>query len=657
MSARASNSIQTDQLEAYIDSDFSDEHSPFIKGNSKFLSKNLGLKTALLAAAFLLASYGLYAFYPLLASLCLLFVYLLAGTQALIESIDDLIHLRVNIDVLMTLAAFFSVVIGSPYEGGLLLVLFAISEAMEDATTQKTTASLQSLHKLSPQKALVVREGDELIEKSIEDVKPGDHILIKVGATIPLDGVILEGSCELNLAHLTGEPIPVPKGPQDTVPAGAIATDGSIKVQVTTTSSDSTLSRIIELITKAQSSKPKIERFFDRFSQAYALTIISLAALFAGILPLFTEAGYLGSEGSIFRALAFLIAASPCALIIAVPTAYLSAVSSCAKRGILLKGGVILDALAKCKTFIFDKTGTLTTAQLTLEDITADQSADKNTLLQIAASLEKGSTHPIGLALIKKAQENKLPFLPVDHFEEVAGFGLKGSFSGKEALIGHQGFIEKEHPEALKQMEDKLNQLHEEGLILCLLYFDGKLSVFTFSDTIKKGARKVVSDLKKEGLSVAMLTGDHSFSAKRVAKALGIKDAFWDLRPEDKLKKVKSIERKAPAAMFGDGINDAPALAKAHVGISMGNLGSDTAIEASDIVLLQDKIELTSFLVKKARACMLIVNQNLIFAVGVIAIVSTLALLGFVPLWLAVILHEGGTVAVALNGLRLLKKT
>jgi Zn2+/Cd2+-exporting ATPase len=652
----ALNSIPTDQLEAYIESGFSDEHSPFIKRNSKFLSKNTGLKSALLAACFLLASYALYAFYPPVANLCLLFVYLLAGTHALIESIDDLFHMKVNIDVLMTLAAFFSIVIGSPYEGGLLLVLFAISEAMEAATTQKTTTSLQSLHKLTPQKALVVRGENDFIEKSIEDVKPGDHIFIKVGATIPLDGVIIEGSCDLNLAHLTGEPVPIAKGPKDNVPAGAIATDGSLKIQVTTTSSDSTLSRIVELITKAQSSKPKIARFFDRFSQAYALTIIGLAAIFALTLPLFTRAGYLGSEGSIFRSLAFLIAASPCALIIAVPTAYLSAVSSCAKRGILLKGGVILDALAKCRTFIFDKTGTLTTAELTLEDVTADASADKNQLLQVAASLEKSSTHPIGIALIKKAKENKLSLLQVDHFEEVPGFGLKGRISGKEALIGHKGFIEKEQPEALKQMQEKLNELHEAGLILCLLFFDGKLSVFTFSDTLKKGSRRVVSDLRREGLDVVMLTGDHSYSAKRIASALGIKNVFSDLRPEDKLSKVKAIQKKSPAAMFGDGINDAPALAKAYVGISMGNLGSDTAIEASDIVLLQDRIELTSFLVKKAHACMRIVNQNLIFAVGVITVVSTLALMGFVPLWLAVILHEGGTVAVALNGLRLLTK-
>lgn len=648
-------------LETYINSNYAYENSPFIKKNSLFLSKNLGLKTALLAGALLIVSFFTHLAHPPIANLLLLFVYIFAGTHALIESIDDLIHLRINIDVLMTLAAFFSVIIGSPFEGGLLLVLFAISEAMEEATSRKTTASIQSLHKLTPSRALVIRGKGEFLEKATEDVKPGEKIFIKVGATIPLDGKVLEGRCDLNLAHLTGEPVPVSKGPGDLVPAGAISTDGSLTVEVTTTSSSSTLARIINLITEAQSSKPKLQRFFDKFSQTYALIIISLSALFAAVLPLMTDCAYFGPEGSIFRSLAFLIAASPCALIIAVPTAYLSAISSCAKKGVLLKGGIILDALAKCKSFVFDKTGTLTTAELTLIDIEGDHVdlSSKNTLLQIAASLEKNSTHPIASAILLAAKKESLALLDVKDFQEVSGFGLKGYIGGKIVSIGHGGHIEKESKSGLnikKALEAKLDDIKKRGLILCILSVEGALSFFTFTDTIKSGARTLVKQLKEQGLHVSMLTGDHEFSARRIAKEVGIEDISFDLRPEDKMAAIKKLEQKNPCAMFGDGINDAPALAKATVGLSMGNLGSDTAIEASDIVLLQDDLKLASWLVKKAHSCTRIVRQNLIFATGIIAFISSMALIGLIPLWLAVVLHEGGTVAVALNGLRLLRK-
>jgi len=654
-------------LETYINSNYAKEHCPFIKGNTSFLSKNLGLKTALLAAAFLLTSFLTSLSFPPLANLLLLFVYIFAGTHALIESIDDLIHLRINIDVLMTLAAFFSVVIGSPFEGGLLLVLFAISESMEDATSRKTTASIQSLHKLSPKRALVIRGKEDFLEKATEDVKTGEKIFIKVGATIPLDGKILEGHCELNLAHLTGESVPVSKGPGDLVPAGAISTDGSLTVEVTTTSSSSTLARIINLITEAQSSKPKLQRFFDKFSQTYALIIIGLSALFAAFLPFITQCAYFGPEGSIFRSLAFLIAASPCALIIAVPTAYLSAISSCAKKGVLLKGGIILDALAKCKTFVFDKTGTLTTAELALVDIELQEGdkSSKNALLQIAASLEKNSTHPIASAILQAAKKEKLPLLEVKDFKEVPGFGLKGVIDGKAVSIGHGGHIKKESEkqeqtksanEVKKALDAKLDEIQKTGLSLCILSIDGALSFFTFTDTIKVSAKSSVKQLKELGLHVSMLTGDHEFSARRIGKEVGIEDITFNLRPEDKMAAIQKLEKTTPCAMFGDGINDAPALAKATVGLSMGNLGSDTAIEASDIVLLQDDLELASWLVKKAHSCMRIVHQNLIFASGIISVISSMALIGLIPLWLAVVLHEGGTVAVALNGLRLLKK-
>lgn len=645
--------MKSSSYDAFFTSGLASEKNPLISHNFPLLSRNLFLKSSLLAALFWIGSLAFQFTHPNLSSYLLLITYFLAGTHALIESIEDLLSFRINIDVLMTLAAFLSVLIGSALEGGLLLVLFAISEAMEEAVQHKTTASIESLINLAPKQADVKRDGT-ILTKSIEDVKVGAHIVVKAGGIIPLDGRICEGTSSVNMAHLTGEPLPVHKGPGDSVAAGSINTDGSLIVEVTATSSSSTIARIIELITEAQSAKPSIQRFFDRVSGLYAKGIILTAFLFGGLVPLFSSLPYLGEEGAIYRALAFLIAASPCALIIALPTAYLSAISSCAKKGVLLKGGIVLDALAKARSFVFDKTGTLTTASLELSTIEGPLDADR--ALTIAASLEKRSSHPIGSALVRAAEEKKQSLLQIQDFREISGYGIEGEVEGiGSVVIGHgDHIISKLGSSEQKAAKEKATLIAEKGESLCAMLVEGALTFFTFRDTLKKDAKEAIDALKKEGLNVSMLTGDHAASARAVASKLGIENFESDLRPEDKMRHIERLEKKEPVAMFGDGINDAPALARASVGISMGSLGSDTAIEASDIVFLHDELMLGPWSIKKARATMRIVNQNLIFATAVIAGVSLIALFGFVPLWLAVTLHEGGTILVALNGLRLL---
>jgi Zn2+/Cd2+-exporting ATPase len=629
--------------------------SPFLTATSRKWGKNLPLKGALIAAFFLAAAFALSFIYPSASHLCLASVYFLVGTPALIDSLEDLKNMEVNIDVLMTLAAFLSILIGSGIEGALLLVLFEFSGAMENAVTQKTKGALLSLRRLSPKTAFVLEPDGTLVERSVQEISTGTPILIKAGEVVPLDGEVCDGSSYVNLVHLTGESQPIAKRPGDQVQAGAYNLDGTLTLTVNRTSADSTLSRIINLITQAQEAKPRLERFFDKFSKAYSQTIILLSAFFALALPWLFSIPYLGDEGSVYRALTFLIAASPCALIIAIPTAYLSAISSCAKKGILIKGGAILDALSKCTTVAFDKTGTLTTGQLTCSGIDSLTQATlpEEIAISIAAGLEKHAVHPIAEAIERCAQAKKIAPHPIDQFKNVAGYGLQGQalLNGKETpvFIGHPDFIEKQLPKS--KWEKELAWQTQNTFLL----IGEALFVFHFEDEIRKEAPSALHTLREQKIACLLLTGDHTQNANVVAKTLEIDTLFANLRPEDKLKKVAQLSQDQGLVMVGDGINDAPALARATVGISMGKIGSATAVDASDVVFLQDDLSLVSWILGKAGQTMRIVRENLILALAVIFLATTPALLGFIPLWLAVVLHEGGTVIVGLNSLRLLK--
>ncbi len=640
--------------------------SPFLTPKSRILGKNLPLKTALFSAVLLAASFVTLFFLPPLSHFFLLFVYFFCGTPALLGSIEDLKNLQINIDVLMTLAALLSVVIGSGMEGALLLVLFELSAAMENMVSEKTRGTLLSLHKLSPRFACVIAEDGTLYEKTVKDIATGTPLLIKAGEIAPLDGTVIDGSSFVNLFHLTGESHPVPKKKGDEIQAGTRNLDGTLTVQVTRTSRDSTLTRIIELITQAQEAKPKLQRFLDHFGKWYAMAIMALFFIFALTIPLILSIPYLGPEGGIYRALAFLIAASPCALIIATPTAYLSAISSCARKGILLKGGVVLDALASCKTIAFDKTGTLTTGKLScvsIESLSPKQPVcSQEDALAIAYALERNAVHPIADALVAAAKEKSLKARDLTSFKSVPGYGLEGEVElhGKTLAvsIGHSEFIEKKIPPALHEKWHSLkNELHREGHLNTLLLVEDTLFLFHFLDTVRPESIDMIERLKcHEHIEPMMLTGDHAEIALAVAGKVGIEKVYANLRPEDKLAKVAEFSEKEGLAMVGDGINDAPALARATVGISLGKIGSATAIDASDIVFLNDDLSLLDWLVRKSKKTLFIVKQNITLALGVILFASTPALLGLVPLWIAVILHEGGTVLVGLNSLRLLRK-
>lgn len=401
------------QFDEFFASGRSETISPFLTERGRKWAKHLSFRAAI-AAAILLLSAFITQFYSFpLSRLQLIFVYFLAGTPALINTLEDLKSFEINIDVLMTLAAFLSVLIGAEMEGALLLVLFAISGAMESVVTSKTKSALNSLRHLSPTFASVLTDDGHTVERSVREIERGEKISVRAGDLIPLDGVVSEGSSFVNLVHLTGESVPIAKNPGDEVPAGARNLDGRLTIEVTHRSTESTLTRIMRMIEEAQDAKPRLQRTLDRFGARYAITIIVLAFVFATTLPLFTHLSYTGIEGSIYRALAFLIAASPCALIIATPTAYLSAISSCAKNGILLKGGVTLDALASCKTIAFDKTGTLTTGELHCIGI----EPASNDALAIAAGLEQGAKHPIAEAILQMAQSKNIAPTQIQNFK------------------------------------------------------------------------------------------------------------------------------------------------------------------------------------------------------------------------------------------------
>ncbi len=636
--------------------------SPFLRPSSRRWASYLTLKASVLSAVLLFFSF-LFSFSPTWLSLShflLVCVYFFAGIPALIEAVEDLALFDVNIDILMTLAAFSSVFIGSGMEGGLLLVLFALSGAMEDAVTSKAKGSLKALHKLSPTVAFVWTESGDLIQRSVRDIIPGDRILIKAGEVVPLDGIVVDGVSSVNMGHLTGESVPLTKKVDDTVAAGARNLEGAMTLSVTHTSADSTLSRIIQLVTRAQAAKPRLQRWFDTWSRTYAITIILISFLFVVFYPWISNIPYAGIEGSIYRGLAFLIAASPCALIIAIPIAYLSAVSACAKEGFLIKGGISLDALASCTVVAFDKTGTLTTGDLQCIGVASlQENPVPPHVVSIALALERNAVHPMAKGILAYGKKQGIPPTSISSFQTLPGYGLIGTLeTGDNVYIGNiEGAKKRLSPDRIENIEQAIVSFREAGEMIAVLLIKDDVFFFRFVDTIRYSVPEMIQRLQKERhLATLMLTGDHLPSAERVAREVGVDTTYAELRPEDKLRYVEQLAQEKGLAMVGDGMNDAPALARATVGISMGEEGSMAAADAADVVLLHDRIDKLDWLFQKAHQTVSVVRENLILAAGAILLAALPALAGVVPLWLAVILHEGGTILVGLNGLRLLRR-
>ncbi|KAL5556924.1 hypothetical protein UlMin_039160 [Ulmus minor] len=621
----------------------------------------------------------------------------LVGVSASLDALVDISGGTVNIHVLMALAAFASVFMGNALEGGLLLAMFNMAHIAEEYFTSRSMIDVKELKENYPDFALVLDMNEDRLPNTFDlaykrvpvyNVEVGSYILVGAGESVPLDCEVFQGNATITIEHLTGEVKPVETKVGDRIPGGARNLDGRIIVKATKTWKESTLSKIVQLTEEARLSKPKLQRWLDQFGEHYSKVVVVLSVAIALSGPFLFKWPFIGTaacRGSVYRALGLMVAASPCALAVA-PLAYAIAISSCAKKGILLKGGHVLDALASCHTIAFDKTGTLTTGKLVfkaIEPIFGHQDGNNNSnftsccipscekeALAVAAAMEKGTTHPIGRAVVDHSVGKDLPSVSVESFEYFPGRGLiatlnsleSGTRDGKllRASLGSVDFITsrcKSEDESKKIKEAVNTSSFGSEFVRAALSVDQKVTLIHLEDRPRPGVLDVIAELQDQGkLRVMMLTGDHKSSAWRVANAVGIKEVYCSLKPEDKLSHVKDISRDMGGGliMVGEGINDAPALAAATIGIVLAQRASATAIAVADVLLLRDNISGVPFCIAKSRQTNSLVQQNVALALTSILLASLPSVLGFLPLWLTVLLHEGGTLLVCLNSIRAL---
>lgn len=492
-----------------------------------------------------------------------------------------------------------------------------------------------------------IEENGELKQVDPDDVEIGSIIVIKPGEKVPLDGVIIEGNSMLDTAALTGESVPRSAKAGDEIVSGCVNGSGTLKVKTTKAFEDSTVAKILELVENASSKKARVENFITRFAKYYT-PVVTIAAVIIAIIPSIIT----GNWGDwITRACIFLVISCPCALVISVPLGFFSGIGSASRIGVLVKGSNFLEAVAEVTTIVMDKTGTLTKGEFKVSEIVASGISEER-LLEIAAYGESFSTHPIA-ASIKEAYDNKIDPDRIKDVKEISGHGVELLLDGKETLVGN-GKLLKSHNIAYEEHKSG-------GTVVYVAYDNTFVGAIVISDTIKDGAKEAVADMKKVGVkNVVMLTGDRQKAAEEVAKELGIDTVYSELLPSDKVQKVEELlaskTGKEKVAFVGDGINDAPVLTRADVGIAMGSMGSDAAIEAADIVLMDDDVRKIASTVKIARKTLGVVKQNIVFALGVKFIVLILGALGIANMWEAVFADVGVSVIAILNSMRVLKK-
>jgi Cd2+/Zn2+-exporting ATPase len=591
--------------------------------------------------------------------------YLFAGQQGVRSAIASLREKVLDVDVLMVLAALGAAAIGAPFEGALLLFLFSLSNVLQSHAMNRTQRAIESLLSLRPSEALVKRNG-VATTVPVEDIAIGETVLIRPGGQIPVDGVVAQGETHIDEASITGESMPVAKQPGSKLFAGTINQGGGIEMYCVRPSGDSTIARMVKLVAEAQAEKSKTQRFLERAEQAYALGVI-LFTIGVWLVPwLLFDWPF---QQAFYKAMTVMVVASPCALIISTPATVLSAIGGAARRGILIKGGSHLEQAARIEILAVDKTGTLTVGKPSLTHIVTINGASIATdslpsetshLLAIAAGLEAMSEHPLAHAISQSAREHTLP-VPVAHgFQATAGKGAEAIVEGAPWIIGSERMLTEREAMGISELREKATQWIEGGhTCVWMAQRDGErifaLAVFVMADTLRPEAKQLIQNVHLQGVrKVVMLTGDQPAVAQAIGRQAGIDEIHASLLPEDKLRIIRELRREGPVMMVGDGVNDAPALAMADLGVAMGAAGTDVAMETADIVLMGDRLENIPLLLAHARRARRILIQNLVFACTVI-LVLVIAALGFsLPLPLGVVGHEGSTVLVCLNGLRLL---
>ena len=604
-----------------------------------------GAQIARLVIGILIAGIGLYAKLPDTVST----IFIILGYAILLfRTAKNAFKMlfaskKINENFLITVSCVGAYLVGEHMEGLMVIILYEIGKILEEKSISKSRKSIKDLMDIKPEYANLKTEND--IQKvSPGDVKIGDTILVKEGEKVPLDGIVTKGTADLNTASLTGESKLTQVSENKNVLSGSIVVDGMIEVKVTEKYENSTVSRILDLVENATDRKAKTETFVNKASSIYTPIVIGLAAIVAIFLPLFTDIPYTGNNGSIYRALIFLVISCPCSIAISVPLSYFSGIGKSSKEGILIKGSDYIDAIKDIKEIVFDKTGTLTKGEFEITKIDTFENYTDQEVLKYAVMGEKYSNHPIAKSIMKA---NKEEIAEVQDFKEIAGKGLSYQYNGETVLVGNSVLVD-------------ANDSNEEGATKIYVKINDKLAgIIYLGDTVKEGVVETIKELKKLGIKTNMFTGDNKQIAEKTGKEIGIQNIKSEMLPQDKYNAFEEIinkkEEKAKVAFVGDGINDSPVLARADVGISMGGVGSESAIEASDVVIMTDNISKILDAIKISKKTCGIIRQNLVFAITVKVLILFLSTIGLSGMWQAVFADVGVTILTIFNTLRILK--
>jgi Cd2+/Zn2+-exporting ATPase len=558
----------------------------------------------------------------------------------------------VDMNVLMTIAVIGAAAIGEWVEGAAVVFLFSLGNTLESQVMGRTRRAIGALLDLAPSQALVRRDGEESVVPA-EQLAPGDVMVVRPGERIATDGVVVSGNSPVNQAPLTGESMPVSKGPSDPVYAGTINGLGALVVRVTKTVKDNTLASIIELVETAQVQKAPYQRAVDRFARYYTPVVVLGALLIALVPPLVTTEPF---RPWIYRGLALLILSCPCALVISTPVAVVSAVNSAARAGVLLKGGAYLEALGRVRAMAFDKTGTLTAGRPEVTDVVANSGVAAAELLELAAAIESQSEHPIGRAIVARAHRDGVSFHGVRDYQALAGTGATALVNGKQAYAGSPRLF-RDLGADLREVAPAIARLEQAGKSVVVVgWADRAAGVIGVADEPRPGAAAAIQGLREIGMRpLVMLTGDHPGTAESIAARLGLDDYHAALLPEDKVDIIAQLEQEHGGVIaVGDGVNDAPALVASTVGVAMGATGSDAALENADVALMSDDLAKLPFVVRLGRATLANIRQNVAISLAVKVLLVALAVPGLLTLWLAVVGDVGVSLVVIANGLRLL---
>ena len=620
-----------------------------------WLQQNQALLLSLLSGIFLLAGWGITQISPtqnLVSVTLLVFAIALGGWEIAEHAWHDLLQRRVSTDGLMLLAALGALFLGETTEGALLIFLFSLGHALEERLVERARSAIHSLTDLSSPEAVVIRAGQP-VDVLVSEIGLEDTVLVRPGVQFPVDGMVLEGQSAVDKSAVTGESLPVPKASGDQVLAGTLNGTGALQVRATRLARDSTLARIVQMVQSAQSAQSPVQQSVERFMERFVPVVLAIVLLLILVPVLFG----LPFKDAFIRAMVFLVAASPCALAIGPSSAVIAGISQAARKGVLIKGGLYLEKLGKLETIAYDKTGTLTQGNFKLERVIPAQGISAPELLQAAGALEAHSGHPLAQAVLSAAREQRIPSPAPENVVEATGKGVLGRLDGQLIRIGSPQWIAEQTGQPDENTHAQLLSLQEEGYSVLLVMRESEvIGILAFSSTPRPDAQRMVASLRRMGIKrQMMLSGDQPQAARRLAQSLGLDAWQAQLRPEQKLDLIKSLQAESGAvAMVGDGINDAPALAQADVGIAIGGAATDVALQTADVALMGTNLSHLVTAVHIGRATQRVILQNLILAIGVMLILSISALTGWIGVGLAVVLHETSTVLVVLNSLRLL---